>query len=192
MKFEIHTLQTAPEGSRAALASVEKAYKFIPNLMGALAESPLAVSAYPQLSGLIEEKSSLTPAEQQVVMLAVSFENGCDYCMAAHSAGAPKAGIPAATLQALRDGSPPADAKSAALVAFTRALVQHRGRMKEEALDAFLDAGFTRAHVLDVIVITALKTISNYTNHLAHTPLDAAIAGQKWTRPSQNPTANKS
>lgn len=192
MNFVIHTVQTAPEGSRAALAGAEKAYTFIPNLMGALAESPLAVSAYPQLRGLIEEKSSLTPAEQQVVMLAVSFENGCDYCMAAHSAGAPKAGIPAVTLQALRDGSPPTDAKTAALVAFTRALMQHRGRMEEEALDAFLAAGFTRAHMLDVIVITALKTISNYTNHLAHTPLDAAISGQKWTPPNQNPTANKS
>ncbi len=186
MKFAIHTLQTAPEESRATLAGVEKAYKFIPNLMGTLAESPLAVNAYAQLSGLVEEKSSLTPTEQQVVMLAVSFENGCDYCMAAHSAGALKAGIPASTLQALRDDNPPANAKTAALIAFTRALVQHRGWMKEEALDAFLAAGFNRAHVLEVIVITALKTISNYTNHLARTPLDDAFASQKWTSPKES------
>ncbi len=184
MKFEIHTLQTAPEASKATLADVEKAYKFIPNLMGTLAESPLAVSAYFQLSGLIQNKSSLTPLEQQVVMLAVSFENGCDYCMAAHSAGAAMAQTPSATIQALRDGKPPADAKTAALVAFTHAVVQQRGWVKEEALNAFVAAGYNRAQVLEVIVISALKTISNYTNHLAHPPLDAAFAGQKWTRPN--------
>lgn len=182
MKFETHTPQTAPEASKATLAEVEKAYKFIPNLYGTLAESPLAANAYLQLSGLIQSKSSLTPPEQQVVMLAVSFENGCDYCMAAHSAVAAMAQTPPATIQALRDGKPPADAKTAALVAFARAVVQQRGWVTEDALTAFLIAGYTRAQVLDIIVITALKTISNYTNHLAKTPLDAAFASQKWTR----------
>jgi len=184
MNFEIHTPQTAPDDSKATLAEVEKAYKFIPNLYGTFAESPLAVSAYLQLSGLIQSKSSLTPQEQQVVMLAVSFENGCDYCMAVHSAVAAMAKTPPATVQALRDGKSPTDAKTAALVTFARAVVQERGWVKEEALNAFLAAGHTRAQVLDVIVITALKTISNYTNHLAKTPLDDAFAAQRWTRPA--------
>lgn len=183
MKFEIHTLDTAPEASKPTLAGVQKAYTFIPNLMGTLAESPLAAEAYFQLSGMIEGKSTLTPAERQAAMLAVSFENGCDYCVAAHSGGGAKAGLPAATIQALRDGKPPADGRTAALVAFTRAVVHDRGWVKEAALEAFLAAGFNRAQVLEVIVITALKTISNYTNHLSEPPLDAAFAGQKWTRP---------
>ncbi len=186
MKFEIHNQQTAPEASQSTLAEVQKAYKFIPNLMGTLAESPLAASAYFQLSGLIHNKSSLTPQEQQVVMLAVSFENNCDYCMAAHSAGAAMAQTPSATIQALRDGQSPSDSKTAALVAFARAVVQHRGWVKEEALNAFLAAGYNRAQVLEVIVITALKTISNYTNHLAQTPLDEAFADQKWTSPKKS------
>lgn len=63
-------------------------------------------------------------------------------------------------------------------------MVQQRRWVKEETLNAFLDAGFNRAQVLGVIVITALKTISNYSNHLAGTPLDAAFTGQKWTRPN--------
>lgn len=184
MKFPIHTQQTAPEASQATLAEVEKAYKFIPNLMGTLAESPLAVSAYFHLSGLIQSKSSLTPQEQQVVMLAVSFENGCEYCMAAHSAGGQRAQVPPATIQALRDGQPPGDAKMAGLVKFTREVVKQRGWVSDEALNEFLSAGYTRSHVLDVIVITALKTISNYANHIAETPLDAAFAGLKWTRPN--------
>ena len=126
----------------------------------------------------------MSPTERQIVLLAASYSNSCDYCMAAHSAGAAMAQTPPATIQSLRDGKAPADAKTAALVAFARAVVQQRGWVKEEALNAILAAGYTRAQVLDVLVITALKTFSNYTNHLAHLPLDAAFAGQKWTRPN--------
>lgn len=183
MKFEIHTSQTAPEASQPTLAEVEKAYKFVPNLYGVLAESPLAVSAYLQLSGLIQAKSSLSPQEQQAVMLAVSFENMCEYCLAAHSTVAAMAKTPPATIQALRAETRPPDAKTAVLVAFARAVVQQRGWVTEESLNAFLAAGYSRAQVLDVIAIVALKTLSNYTNHLAHPPLEAPFAGQKWTRP---------
>jgi uncharacterized peroxidase-related enzyme len=183
MKLEIHTIQTAPETSKPVLIEAEKKYRFVPNLFGVFAESPLAVNAYLRLSGLIQSQSSLSPQEQQVVMLAVSFENGCDYCMAAHSAGAAMAQTPPDVIQALRDGKWPGDSKLAALVAFARAVVQQRGWVNDADTSAFLAAGYTRAQILDVIVIVALKTISNYTNHVAHTPLDAAFTGQKWTRP---------
>ena len=116
MKFEIHTLQTAPEASQPVLAEVEKAYGFIPNLLGVLAGSPLAVAAYPQLNQLIQTKSSLTPQEQQVALLAVSYENGCDYCMGAHCTIAAMSQTPTATVQSLRNGTVPEDAKAAALV----------------------------------------------------------------------------
>jgi AhpD family alkylhydroperoxidase len=160
------------------------AYDTASTLYGMLSESPLAVNAYFRLSGLIQSKSSLTPPEQQAVILAVNFENGCDYCMAAHSAVAAMVHTPPDVIQALRDGALPSDPKLAALIAFACAVVQQRGWVKEETLNAFLDAGFNRAQVLEVIVITALKTISNYSNHLAGTPLDAAFAGQKRTRPN--------
>ena len=182
MTFDIHNLQTAPEASKPVLAEVEKAYKFIPNLMGVLAESPLAVTAYTQLNGLIQGKSSLTPQEQQAVMLAVSYENSCEYCMGAHCTIAAMARTPDATIQALRNGTSPEDVKTAALVKFTRAVVKQRGWVDEATVNEFLAAGYTRAHLLDVMVIVALKTISNYTNHLAKTPLDDAFASQKWTR----------
>lgn len=183
MKFNVHTLKTAPEGSRSTLADIEKAFRFIPNLHGTLANSPLALSAYVQLSRLIQSQSSLSPPDQQVVMLSASFENGCDYCMAAHSTVAAMTGVPSDTLQALREGKLPADPKTAALVAFTRALVRQRGWVSEESQAEFIAAGYTREQILEVVVVIALKTISNYTNHLAGTPLDDAFAGQKWTRP---------
>jgi hypothetical protein len=61
----------------------EKSYQFIPNLLGDLAESPLGLSAYTQLNGLIKGSSTLSPQEQQAAMLAVSGENNCGYCIGA-------------------------------------------------------------------------------------------------------------
>ncbi|GMU35603.1 MAG: hypothetical protein AMXMBFR20_34740 [Planctomycetia bacterium] len=53
-------------------------------------------------------------------------------------------------------------------------------------MDTFLAAGFTLAHVLEVIVITAIKTISNDTTHLARTPLDNVFASRTWTSPEES------
>ena len=85
--FTIHTVESAPDGSRETLAKAQDRYGFIPNLLGVLAAAPAAVNGYVTLSGIFAE-SSLTPVEQQVMLLSVSFENGCDYCVAAHSGAA--------------------------------------------------------------------------------------------------------
>lgn len=182
MKFTLHTKETAPEGSGPVLDQVEKAYGFTPNLYAVFAESPVAIAAYLQISGLLKEHGALTPQEQQVAMLAVSEQNGCDYCVAAHSAVAKMSGVPSETIAALRAGREPSDSKQAALVRFTKAVLNHRGWVPEDQKQAFLDAGYTTRHALDVLSILALKTLSNFTNHLAHTPLDAAFAAHRWSR----------
>lgn len=182
MKFTLHTKDTAPAASQPVLDQVAKAYGFVPNLMATLVESPLAASAYLQLSGLVNAHTVLTPQEQQVAMLVVSAENGCDYCVAAHTMAAGMAKVPEETIGTLRAEQAPADAKTAALARFVKALVVQRGWVSEQEQAAFLAAGFTPRHVLDLVAIVALKTISNYANHLAHTPLDAAFAAHKWTK----------
>lgn len=49
---------------------------------------------------------------------------------------------------------------------------------------AFRDAGYSENHVLEIVLAIAVKTLSNYANHLLHTPLDAAIAQRAWQSPS--------
>ncbi len=182
MEFTKHTKETAPEASVPVLEKTEQAYGFALNLFGVLAESPAALSAYVQVNGFLEEHSVLSRQEQQVVMLAVSEMNNCDYCMAAHSVVAEMSGVPGATIEALRGGEEPADKRQAALFRFARSLAEHRGWVPEEERNAFLNAGFTTRHVLDVITILALKTLSNYTNHLAQTPLDDAFQAKRWSK----------
>jgi uncharacterized peroxidase-related enzyme len=178
-QFPVHTEQTVPEQSRPALAAAKATFGFVPNLIGMLAESPAAAAGYLAI-GEHFDQSSFTPAERQVVLLAVSYENGCDYCMAAHTVVAGMSRVPAAAIEALRTGTTLPDTRLDVLARFTRAVVRERGHLPEGELEAFLAAGFTRAQVLEVVLGVAMKTLSNYANHLARTPLDAAFAAARW------------
>lgn len=181
-QFDVYTSSNAPDGSREILAAVEANWKFIPNLHGILAESPIALEAYSAVFTLFG-KSSFTPSEQQVVFMAISYENNCEYCVSGHSALAAGAKVPAQAIQAIREGRAIADAKLQALRAFSQRLVRQRGVVDATEVDAFLAAGYTKAQVLEILVALAAKTISNYSNHVAKTPLDDFMAKTAWKHP---------
>lgn len=178
-EFTIHTIKTAPAESKDVLAAVQRKYGFVPNLMGEFAEVPSALKAYVTLGELLGQ-TSLNPIEQQIVLAAASIANGCEYCVAAHSAGLKMAGLAQEQLDGLRAGRPFADAKLEALRAFTTAIVERRGWIKQTELQQFLDAGYRREQALEVLVGVAMKTLSNYTNHLAGTPLDTQLQPFAW------------
>ncbi len=181
MTYTVHTIETAPEAAKAPLTEARQAYGFIPNLLGVMAESPALLKAYRTLSGLFEE-TSLSPIERQIVLLTTSYENGCEYCVAAHSVIAAMQKLPADAVQAIRDGKPIADPKLETLRRFTAAVVDSRGRPSDAEIEAFVAAGYGRQQVLEVVLGVGMKTLSNYTNHVADTPLDPAFAGSAWSK----------
>jgi uncharacterized peroxidase-related enzyme len=173
--FTVHTPDTAPAAARPLLEATQKEWGFIPTLHAVLAESPAALAGYRQLFALVG-KTSFTPAEQQVVFLAVSALHECRYCVAGHTYLGRMIELPEDAIQALREGEPIADARLQALRTFTEQVVQARGAAGDAAVAAFRAAGFTRAQVLEVVLVIACKTMSNYANHLAHTPEEAFMA----------------
>lgn len=177
--FTVHTTETAPEAAKPFLEGAAKSYGFVPNLMGAMAEAPAVLEGYIALNGILD-KSSFSNAEKQVAILAVSRENGCDYCMAAHSTIAAMQGVDAEVVEALRDGAPIADARLQALRRFTEIISEKRGWADDADIQAFLGAGFDRQNILEVVLVVSLKTLSNYTNHLATPPVDAAFQPRAW------------
>ncbi|MCC6208573.1 MAG: carboxymuconolactone decarboxylase family protein [Gammaproteobacteria bacterium] len=179
--FKLHTVESAPATSVAILDGANKALGFIPNLYAHLAESPAALQAYRQLGALLET-SGLKPEEQQVVLLACSVQNRCAYCVAAHSFIARNmTGIDGDIIAALRNGGALPDAGLDALAGIARAVVRERGWVNNSPeLRAFYAAGYTPRHALDVLLGVAMKVLSNYTNHLTATPIDAAFAGEAW------------
>jgi uncharacterized peroxidase-related enzyme len=178
--FPIHDKASAPAAAQGALDQVEQGFGFVPNVLGVLAESPAAVEGYVTLNGLLAEKSAFTAVEREVLLLAISVHNACGYCVAAHTGNAERAGARAEAVQALRDGRELPDPKLDALATFARTLIDKKGWAEEQDVQTFLAAGYSRRHVLDVVAALAMKTLSNYANHLADTPLDKPLQAKAW------------
>ncbi|RDH82677.1 MAG: carboxymuconolactone decarboxylase [endosymbiont of Galathealinum brachiosum] len=177
--FPVLTLDNAPSSSKDLLKQTQDNFGFIPNLIGVMATSPALTEAYLTVAGIFA-KSNLSSTEQQIVLLTVSHYHECCYCMAAHTAIAGMQKVDANVVQSLRDNQPISDSKLEALRQFTWLLVDKRGWASEEEIETFLKAGYEPVHVLDILVGVAQKTLSNFTNHLAKTPLDDAFAEVAW------------
>ena len=180
MNWKPLNTQNAPEAAREVLAGAEKKYGFVPNLLGNMAYAPALLKAYLAVGELFEQ-SSLSPTERQVVLLAVSRKNNCEYCIAAHSTIAAMQKVPAEVIEAVSNGRPIADHKLEALRRYVTETVESRGWPSEEARWQFEEAGYTSAQALEVILGIGMKTLSNYTNHLAGTEIDPAFAGAAAT-----------
>jgi len=186
--FTVHALDTAPQASVPLLENSLKAWGFIPTLHGTLAEAPIALDAYTSMYTAITSRGTLNPQEQQVAFQAVNVLHGCEYCTAGHTYLSRAVEVPEDVIAALREGRPIVGyPRYEALRRFVEAVVQRRGAAGDAAVTAFLAAGFTRAQVLEVVVIVACKTVSNYTNHLTHTPLEGFMddPALKWVAPDR-------
>ncbi len=182
--YQVHTVETAPEKSKPLLEQVKQKMGFIPNILGTFAESPAMLKAYLVLSDALNE-GTLSNAERQVIFLTASYENECCYCMAAHSTMAAGMKVDKDVIEALREGKPIADPKLAALQTFVREMVVKRGWVTEEDVRKVMDAGYTRGQVLEVVAGVALKTLTNYSNHIIPPPVDKGFAANKWQHPDK-------
>jgi len=180
-EFTIHDENTAPEESKELLIAAKKQVGFVPNLHGIMAEAPGLLNGYRALNDYFL-KSSLNKEEKTVVWQAINVEHSCHYCVPAHTAIAKGMKVDDAISDALRNETPLADPKLEALRSFTLSVVRERGAVDDAAVQTFLDAGFNKRQILEVVLGVAMKTMSNYTNHLADTPLDAAFAPLEWEK----------
>lgn len=184
VEFTFHTAESAPEGSRARLEKAQNDLGFIPGLWAVQAEAPASLEGYQTLACIFDQ-TSLSPTERQVVMMAANFEHECTFCMAAHSWISKAQGVPDDVVASLRDDTPLPETKQEALRVFTRKVIAGRGWVSEADTQAFLDAGYTRQQILEVILGVSLKVISNYTNHFARTPVNEAFSAYAWTKPAR-------
>jgi uncharacterized peroxidase-related enzyme len=171
------TPDSAPEDQRRVLETAKKQVGFIPNMYANMANVPSILDTYLHGYNLFRQTSEYSAAEQEVIFLAISKVNGCSYCTAAHSMIADKkSGVPGPVLEAIRHEKEIPDAKLATLFAFAVEITESRGRPTNEAARAFLSQGYTERHILDIVLAIAVKTLSNYSNHLFETPLDEAFS----------------
>jgi alkylhydroperoxidase family enzyme len=177
--FPVHTIESAPEGSKEALRQLQSAFGMIPNILGAIATSPVLINSLVGLFGNVHH-GSFTEAQVQVVLLTDAVTNASTWAVAFHTALALKEGIDAADVEAIRQGRPPKDAKFAALSTLAKTLIEKRGRLSDADVDRFLAAGFAKDQVLEVIAAVAASTITNYTGSVTKPPVEAPFQAHVW------------
>jgi uncharacterized peroxidase-related enzyme len=174
-RLAIQTLDTAHDDAKERLANVKKSNGFIPNLIGVLANAPTALETY-QVVGAINGRNSFSAAEREVIQITAAARNGCGFCVAGHTAIArKKLQMPEPLLEALRAKQALDDPKLNALALFTLAVIEERGQVSDDELQAFLAAGYSQAQALEVVLGVSLATLCNYANNLAKTPINPEL-----------------
>jgi len=178
-KFEIHTIESAPESSKPILEQLKQGVGFVPNLAATIADAPIVLKAYATLAGIFGE-GTFGPVERELVAMTTSYVNQCTYCMAAHSTFAKAQGASDDVLEAVRSGKLPDDPRLAALVGFTHQIACNGGEVSDEEIRLFLDAGFTQAQLLEVLVGVSQATLASLVHHLSGIPVDEGFQPQAW------------
>lgn len=179
--LKIQCLESAPEESKELLEKSKKAYGMIPGLHGVLAGAPGILDAYQKLHELFVD-SSFNNEELTVVWQSINVEHECHYCVPAHTGIAKMMKVDDAITEALRNEATLEDPKLEALRAMTLKIVRNRGNVTQEDLDAFYEAGYGERQVLEIILGLSQKTISNYVNHIANTPVDEGFKKYDWSK----------
>jgi len=173
----LHTpanVDAAPASTHAPLRAVEKQLGVVPNMFRLIANSPATLNGYLQLSAATAQ-GGLSAATRERIALVVAELNGCAYCLSAHTyLGRNLAKLDDAEITANRNGASN-DMKADAAVRFAAAVVRQRGQVNAQQLAALRSAGYDDAQVLDILLVVALNTFTNYVNEVAQTEIDFPV-----------------
>lgn len=155
----------------------------VPNLLRALANSPAALRGYLDFSGAISGGNGLNAKQREIVALAIGEANGCEYCLAAHSAIGKMVGLNAAEIESARRNDGVDDANRA-VARFANSVMESRGRVTQTELEAFRDAGFGDDAVTEIVAHVALNVYTNFFNNLVETEVDFPAAAPLVDEPA--------
>jgi AhpD family alkylhydroperoxidase len=172
----LETADLSPRQSELLARGRKAAQGMLPNMYRAMAHNPALIDTYLYGYEALRKEAGFTPAEIEVIFLVISYENACDYCVAAHSLVADTLSrVPRMVTDAIRDGQEIPDPKLRVLAEVTREVLLLRGRPDPVTVQQLLDSGYEERHLLGIVLAIGIKTLSNYTNHLFDTPLDSVF-----------------
>lgn len=164
---------SASAKTKSLLDAVKTQMGGVPAILQTMAHAPAALGGYLGFATALAG-GVLPAALREQIAVAVAGANACDYCASAHTALGQKAGITKGELACNLRGEA-SDAKTAAALAFVRAIVTKRGQLADADLARVRDAGFADEEVVELIAHTALNIFTNYFNHIAATEIDFPV-----------------
>ena len=167
--IEVPKRENVSDENQAIFDQLKDKLGFVPNLYATYAHSENALKNYLDFSG---SKTSLNNKEKEVVNLAVSQVNKCDYCLAAHTAIGKMNGFTDEQILEIRSNEVTFDNKLDALAKLAKNAVENRGKTDSDVLENFFNTGYTKENLIDTLVLVGDKTISNYIHSTTQIPVD--------------------
>ncbi len=172
-QFTVPTRSEVSENNQAIFDNLQKGLGFVPNLYATFAYSDTALGDYLTLQN---RKSSLKAKEREVINLVVSQVNDCRYCQSAHTALGKMNGFTDDQILEIRSGNASFDAQLDTLAKFTQDVTINRGKPAAASVDALFAAGYTKANLVDILIVVGDKIISNFLHGVTQSPIDFPAA----------------
>jgi uncharacterized peroxidase-related enzyme len=169
----VPTKEQVSPANQALFDNLTKAIGRVPNLFAVYAHSENALSTYLALSNA---KTSLKAKEKEIINLIVSQVNGCEYCLAAHTALSKMQGFTDEQILEIRRGSISFDSKLDTLVKVAKSIAENKGHADAQLIENFYAAGYNDGSLIDVVIVVGDKTITNYIYALTSVPVDFPTA----------------
>jgi uncharacterized peroxidase-related enzyme len=164
------TLDSATDVQREQLVASEKQLGRLPNLYAALANGPAALEGYLALRNALS-RGVLSARLREQLALLVASDNGCTYCVSAHSLRGGRMGLTEDELARTRRADD-VDPRAAAVLRLAREVLAARGNVSDQTLADVRVAAVTDAEIAETVAHVALNVLSNYFNHVARPDLD--------------------
>ncbi len=171
----IDTVNTATidAETQATLAAVKAKIGMVPNLFSTFAQAPAVLNGNLAFADALA-KGILTPAQREIISLAVAQYNECQYCLSAHSLLGKSAGLSPDAIRAARQGKG-SNTADHAVAALALRIVETRGSVSDADLSAARLAGLTDAHIVEIVGNVAHNVLTNFMNNVAHTAIDFPV-----------------
>lgn len=174
-QFVVPKRSEVSENNQKIFDRLEGTLGMVPNLYATIAYSETGLENYMTLQN---GKTSLSKKEKEVINLVVSQINDCQYCQSAHTVLGKLNGFSDDQIIEIRKGKASFDPRLNALTKFTKELTLNKGKVTEGTLNGFLNAGFSKGSIVDVIIAIADKIVMNYLHNLTRIPIDFPLAEQ--------------
>lgn len=172
-RLEAINPDTATGKTKELMDVIQNKYGMVPNLTRTLANSPAALESYLGFGAL--DKGSISPALREQIALTVGELNGCDYCVAAHTAIGKMVGLSEEqTIDSRRATA--GNSKDEAALQFVKAVVEKQGWVTDDDVAKVRGAGYTDEDVAEIVTHVAKNIFTNYFNHVAKIVIDFPAA----------------
>jgi AhpD family alkylhydroperoxidase len=174
LPFTVPTYDQVADDAKPIFQEFQKGGGKIPNLYATIGYSANALSSYMQYTRQ-QAKGTFHARDREAVYLIVSQVNGCEYCLAAHTQSAIRAGWKEEDTLSLRAGTYP-EKKWQVLYGIIRSALENKGEVGDALLNDFFTLGYKEAALIDLFVLINVMSFTNYIYRLTKIPIDVPLA----------------